>query len=135
MRRILVGYDGSEPAGHALDQAARLAKALNCPLTVLTAAAERLVRGDGVVTVALDEEQARQVASRGAARARDYGVVDVETRTSDETPAHALIAEAQRGYDLVVVGHRGRSPLQELFLGSTAKSVVDHLHCSVLVVR
>ncbi|MBM3459292.1 MAG: hypothetical protein FJX77_12250, partial [Armatimonadetes bacterium] len=64
MKRILVGYDGSTPATHALDQAVRLAKAYGCALTVLTAAADRLVREDGVETLALDEALGRRTAER-----------------------------------------------------------------------
>ena len=135
MNRILVGYDGSEAATHALSQACRLAKQFDCPLTVLTAAADRLVREDGVETLAADEELGRKVAEQGAQSARDQGVREVSLRTSIEAPDDALVFAAEEGYDLVVVGHRGLGALRELFLGSTAKSVVDRVHCSVLVVR
>ena len=135
MRRILVGYDGSETARHALDQAAFVAKTRNCPLTVLTAASEWFVRQDGVVTLAVDEDRGRQVAEEGALHAREQGVAEVETRLSVEAPADALAQEAETGYDLVVVGHRGLGPLKELFMGSTAKAIIDRVPCSVLVVR
>lgn len=135
MQRILVGYDGSEASGHAVDQASRLAKAYGASLTVLTAASDRLVREDGVVTRALDEEQGRHTAEAGAQRARDQGVGSVEVRTSIEAPDDAIALAASEGYDLVVVGHRGHGGLKELFLGSTAKSVVDRVRTSVLVVR
>ena len=52
-----------------------------------------------------------------------------------EAPDDALVLAAQEGYDLMVVGHRGLGALKELFLGSTAKAVVDRAQCSVLVVR
>ncbi len=135
MQHILVGYDGSDAATHALERASRLALAYGCPLTVLTAAADRLVRKDGVVTPALDEELGQHTAERGAAHARDLGVVRVDARVSLEAPDDALVQTASEGYDLVVVGHRGLGALQEFFLGSTAKSVVDRLRTSVLVVR
>ena len=135
MQRILVGYDGSESARKALDQACFVAKARQCRLTVLTAASEWLVRQDGVVTPAVDEERARRVAEEGAQRARDYGVAEVETRVSVEAPADALARESEDVCDLLVVGHRGLGALQELFLGSTAKSVIDRVPCSVLVAR
>jgi len=135
MRRILVGYDGSEAADHALGRAVELARVFDCPLTVLTAAVDRFVREDGVVTPAVDEERGQATAEQGALRARELGVRDVEVRLSLEAPDDALVLAAGEGYDLVVVGHRGLGALQELFLGSTAKAVVDRVQCSVLVVR
>jgi len=135
MKRILVGYDGSEPAIHALGQACRLANTFHSAVTVLTAAADRLVREDGVRTMALDEALGRRIAEEGAVKAREAGVEAVDARTSLEAPDDALVNTAREGYDLVVVGHRGHTILEELFLGSTAKSVVDRLECSVLVVR
>jgi nucleotide-binding universal stress UspA family protein len=135
MKRIIVGYDGSAAATHALDQAARLAAALGASLTVLTAAADRLVREDGVVTPALDESLAEDIAASGAERARRAGVTNVDHRVSLEAPDDALALSCGEGYDLLVVGHRGLGALQEFFMGSTAKSVVDRVTCSVLVVR
>jgi nucleotide-binding universal stress UspA family protein len=135
MQRILVGYDGSPAADHALTQACRVARAFDASLTVLTAAADRFVREDGVVTPAADENLAHATAERGAEQVRAAGVTHVDARISIEAPDDALVLAAQEGYDLVVVGHRGLGALQEMFLGSTAKSVVDRVHCSVLVVR
>lgn len=134
MRRIVVGYDGSEVAGHAIDRASELARRYKCPLLVLTAA-DRLVHDHGLTAPAVDEELARKTAAQGAERARERGVRDVEARISLEAPDDALVLAAQEGCDLVVVGHRGRSVLRELLVGSTAKSVVDRLPCSILVVR
>jgi universal stress protein E len=37
--------------------------------------------------------------------------------------------------DLLVMGAVSRSRLQELFVGSTAERVLDHLGCDVLVVK
>lgn len=136
MNKILVGYDGSEPSTHALDQATRLAKAYGSPLTILTSADDRMVREDGALTMAADEDLARWTAEQGAQRAREAGAPQVDTRISIEDPTHALEHAAKEGgYDLLVVGHRGLSPLKELFLGSTAKTIVDRVQCSVLVVR
>jgi nucleotide-binding universal stress UspA family protein len=135
MNRIVVGYDGSEAAGHAVDRAAEWARLYDCPLTVLTAAADRLQRDALEPPRAADEQLATEVAERGAARARAAGVGDISTRVSLEAPDDALVLCSRQGYDLVVVGHRGLGAIRELFLGSTAKAVVDRVETSVLVVR
>jgi nucleotide-binding universal stress UspA family protein len=37
--------------------------------------------------------------------------------------------------DLIVVGTRGRTGLKRLLMGSVANGIVQHAHCSVLLVR
>jgi nucleotide-binding universal stress UspA family protein len=136
MKKILVGYDGSEPSAHALDQASRIAKAYGASLKILTAADDRLIREDGQETMAADEALAQWTAEQGAERAQAAGVAQVETCIALKTPEEALSEEANAGgYDLLVVGHRGLGALKELFMGSTAKAIIDKAHCSVLVVR
>lgn len=135
MQRIIVGFDGSATAQRALNQAVELAKRLGAPLTVLTAADDQFVRGDGQVTMAADESLAARIAEQGAEQAREVGLKEVDTRTSVEAPAKALIAASKEGCSLLVVGHRGIGGLQEFLLGSVAKTVVDEAGCSVLVVR
>jgi nucleotide-binding universal stress UspA family protein len=134
MQRIVVGYDGSDCANRALEKAALLATSLSARLTVLTAATDRLVRSDGVLTPAADEAHGREVAEAGAALARQLGVGQVEVQLSLEAPDDALVLASETN-DLVVVGHCGHNPIQEFFVGSTAKSVVDRVHGAVLVVR
>ncbi len=135
IERILVGYDGSDLAEKALDRACDLAEHYGASLTILTAVVDRLFREDGVLTPALDEEKGRELAAKGARKARGRGIAEVEELTSLDSPNDALVDVAGDGFDLVEVGHRSRSPLAELVLGSTAKRVVDHAPCSVLVVR
>ena len=135
MQQIIVGFDGSASAQRALNQRVELAKRLGAPLTVLTAAADQFVRGDGQVTMAADEGLAERIANQGAEQAREVGLKDVSIRIAVDPPAKALVDASKEGCSLLVVGHRGVGGLQEMFLGSVAKSVVDEAKCSVLVVR
>jgi nucleotide-binding universal stress UspA family protein len=51
-------------------------------------------------------------------------------------PADEIVTAARdEGYDLIVVGHRGLSPIKAFLLGSVSSRVVTHAPCSVLVVR
>ena len=59
----------------------------------------------------------------------------LETRVLDGDPRYATVAEAKKeNADLIVIGKRGRNPIQELLLGSTAESIARGARCSVLVV-
>lgn len=50
-------------------------------------------------------------------------------------PAHLVLTmAAQHGADLIVLGTRGNTGLKRLLLGSVARNVLTHAHCSVLVV-
>ena len=40
-----------------------------------------------------------------------------------------------RDVDLIVIGTRGRTGLKRLLMGSVANGVIQHAHCSVLLVR
>jgi nucleotide-binding universal stress UspA family protein len=77
------------------------------------------------------EEIARE-ASRRLTREGRESTWDV--REGD--PAKVIVDEAQaRGADLIVMGTRGLTGLDRLLLGSVARSVLTHAHCSVLVVH
>lgn len=134
MNRLLVGYDGSEPAGEAARVAGRLAQRLGAGVTVLTVGHTVTAVGSGVVP-AVDETAFLPVAEEGAELARVPGVsVDVRVALGDA--AHMLIEVAAReGHDLIVVGHRGLGGIEGLLLGSVAKRVATDAPCPALVVR
>jgi len=50
-------------------------------------------------------------------------------------PATTICEQASKGYDLVVVGTRGRTGLSHILIGSVAERVVRHAPIPVLVVR
>jgi nucleotide-binding universal stress UspA family protein len=55
-------------------------------------------------------------------------------RSGDPAPT-ILSAASDHGADLIVTGSRGLGALDRLLLGSVARNVLVHAHCSVLVVR
>ena len=51
-------------------------------------------------------------------------------------PAHEIIeAASNMGCDLIVMGSRGLTGLDRIFLGSVARNVLQHTRASVLIVR
>ncbi|MEX0673916.1 MAG: universal stress protein [Gaiellaceae bacterium] len=132
--RIVVGYDGSEPAQRALDRAAELA-GYGTTVTVVSVAPSVYTQGLQPVADPDDSERARGLL----AEARDRLAlrhVPVATRHAVGEPA-AMIVEAadELEADLIVVGTRNGNAVERLVLGSTSTKVLHHAHCDVLVVR
>jgi nucleotide-binding universal stress UspA family protein len=77
----------------------------------------------------------REMVDEAAARVRPLQP-EVETRPVWGSPAAAIAAEADAGYDLIVMGSRGmgRAPLDRHLLGSVAERVLRRTRCPVLII-
>lgn len=59
-----------------------------------------------------------------------------EVLVEEGIPADTILSLAKSGgYNLIVVGHRGHSALEHLFVGSTTTTVARYAPCSVLIFR
>ena len=75
----------------------------------------------------LAEGSARRLREAGRRATASVVVGDAATQ---------LIAVAdERQADVIVIGTRGRTGLRRLLLGSVARNVMHHAHCSVLIAR
>jgi nucleotide-binding universal stress UspA family protein len=139
--RILVATDGSDDAARAADHAIAVAKAFGASLTIVSVVDIYLFIDPQVsaYTVDLvDKERAflRQTVDALAAKAKQAGVANVETKLLEGYPRTALIdAIEQFKADLAVVGSHGRNAIQRILIGSTSEHLIRHAPCPVLVVR
>jgi nucleotide-binding universal stress UspA family protein len=146
-QNIVVGTDGSETAGVALQHALMLAKASGGTVHVVNAhqnvslGMAAMASGTGGPTVDLDllnggmQEHGEAVCAAAAALARDAGVT-VETHVLCADPADALVTVASDVQaDLLVVGNRGMSGLKRFMLGSVPNRISHHAPCSLLIVH
>ena len=137
-RKIAVGFDGSEGSWKALREAVRFARLEKAELWVISI--EELPRYPGAPSEVKEEKEAanhylQELHKEAAALANSEGVT-LHTETRIGHPARGLVDYvAERGIDLLVLGHSGHSSLWGTFLGTTADKVVRHASCSVLVVR
>ena len=70
-----------------------------------------------------------------AERASNIGV-NVEYQQITGSPSRTICKVAKNFHaDLIVIGHRGRSGLGEMVLGSVSNYVLHHASCSVLLVQ
>lgn len=134
MKKIIVGYDGSEHARRALEVAASLAD--GATIRVVSAIAVPAAGGHG--SPGADPLEAVE-RNRELAEAREFfrsAGLEVETAEGYGDAADVLIDEARdTNADLIVVGRRGLNQLEELVLGSVSTKLVHHAPCGVLVAR
>jgi nucleotide-binding universal stress UspA family protein len=138
--KIVVGTDGSETAQRAVDEAVRLAKALDAELHVVTA--YKALRGAKIsgapegaakVWAVLPDSQAQAIVDEAASRIGVAGV-KVEPHLLEGDPGDALVEVADRvGAGMIVVGNRGMAGPRRV-LGSVPNKVSHAARCNVLIV-
>jgi nucleotide-binding universal stress UspA family protein len=136
---ILVAFDGSPSAELALEHAIGLSECTGTCLTVMTAAAQPSAftywAGAGVTAV-LEAAQAQATDVARLARARVGGRVPATCIVSRDSARQALVRQITSGHhDLVVIGSRGRGPVNAEVLGSVSQYVLHHSPVPVLVVH
>jgi nucleotide-binding universal stress UspA family protein len=91
----------------------------------------------------LSKEEIDEIKERQAAEAFDkarsvMGEVGAgaDSIVAVGDPADEIILAAKtRGYDHIVMGSRGLSPVKELLLGSVSDRVAREAHCPVTIIR
>ena len=129
--KILLAYDGGEPARRALETAASIAKAMGGSVDVISVVPMHPGR------VPIDPWDDRSV--------HDQELRDAHTRLADQgiatrllepagDPAHE-IELAARDYDMIVVGARRQGALGRMLQGSVSAHVATHADATVVVAR
>lgn len=152
---VVIGYDGSPAAQHALHEAAGLLAPRRALVVVVWEAGkafEALELGTRNVLdtpptsldirAALEAdramyEAAEQVAQQGALLAAENGLDAEGLAVADQATVAETLLRVAREVDAeaLVVGHKNQSGLKELLLGSTTRDVLKHATCPVVVVR
>ncbi|GGO59519.1 universal stress protein UspA [Microbacterium nanhaiense] len=135
---VLVGFDGSEHAQHALAYAAAEAGRRGMALTVATASVvpTMFYATLGSLAVPADAEIAKNSAEGVLDEARrllhEYrGPVEYLAEVGD---AAGALVELSRRAQLAVVGTRGRGGFTGRVLGSVSVALASHAHCPAIVV-
>jgi universal stress protein A len=140
--KILVPTDLSEGSRAAMRVAADLSRRFEAPLT-LAYVFERSTYPMPDEYVLFTPEQLDYLFSEfnqrlASARqeALDAGATAVTSRVLQGwAPDEITQLARDDGFDLIVMGTRGRTGFQHLILGSVAERVVQMAHCPVLTVR
>ena len=135
MSEIVVGYDGSECAKAALDEAVAFAKELGDTILIVFGFAPGGYGGGEVPTQReAVKELGEQVTAEAAARVAEAGV-DHAVEMINEHGADALTTRGQHDARMIVVGTHGESPLQGRDPRLDRPSAIQIAKRPVLVVR
>lgn len=137
MKKVLVAVDGSEPSKEAFRYSLQDATESGSHITIL-----RVVSGFRLAGVvhekALKDEirAAEEFTKKLETEAKKEGIdVDAKVITGIDVATEIAKFADKEGYDLIVVGSRGKTELETISLGSVSEGVVRRAHCPVLVVR
>ncbi|MGX6448446.1 universal stress protein [Patulibacter sp. S7RM1-6] len=139
---ILIAYDGSENADHAIDAAGELlgggpAEVLHAwePVRV-RAAVFAVAHDEGADLLAREEDRAREIAERGVTRAAAAGFAARGDARRAHGPAwQAIDARADElAPRMIVMGTRGLTGVRSALAGSVSRLVAAHAQAPVLTI-
>ena len=147
-RPMLICYDGSEDAKHAIERAATLVgrgrQAVVVTVWQPTADTGSMVWSDVVANmsdfVELDRAASaggNRLADEGARIARAAGIEAEPIAVKATGPVWRTIVEVADDNDaaVIVIGSRGHTGIRSLLLGSVSNAVVHHAHQPTLVIH
>jgi len=142
---ILIGYDGSADAAHAITTLAALVPGAHVGVLYAYESLQSLITHQWVIGASqpaldLGERQehaaAKEIAAAGAELATDAGSVTQTRIARGQGPVWETILSVADDLDasLIVVGSRGRRGLSTVLLGDIAHSLAQHADRPVLLV-
>ena len=133
MKRILIATDGSETSRRAVKEGLILAAAVGAQVTLTTVVHDSPPTFGG--EPGAPSSPAMQIINDALRDAADRGVPsEYQIVAGDAAEEIARLADSL-DVDLIVLGSRGLGTVRGALLGSVSHGVLNHTHCSVLVVR
>jgi nucleotide-binding universal stress UspA family protein len=131
--KILLAYDGREPAHKALELTAEFAKKLEASVAVVSVVPVHPGR------VPIDPWDDTPVHASQLAEAKrllvGYGIEPVLIEQAGD-PAHTIERIAQDGaYDMVILGSRHLGAVSRVLQGSVSEHVATHAPATVVIAR
>ncbi len=145
--KVLVAVDGSENSDKALDFALDLAEKYSASVLILNVfpsppvyryTNESASYQANVSAFVKDLRKFHEeVISKAAERAtKTKPEMKITTELKEGDPPSLIVETAyQDHFDVVILGHRGWSRVQEFFLGSTSERVAHLARCTVIIVK
>ena len=148
LQQVVVGVDGSDRSGEAVQWLRSFPLPVGCEIRMVTVlpSTEELNRTSMLLPLGRGYRDARRLAEHQQHEVEKYldtlaaPLTDAGERLAVEVwrgdPALTLIQGAEENEaDLIIVGSHGHSKIERFFMGSVAEKVLRHAHCSVLIVK
>lgn len=133
MKKILVAYDGGEPARRALDAAADLAQAFAAELAVISVTPWET---DRFPVDIWDDAGSHEKALASAAESLRQRGLSADLLAPSGEPATTIEEVARAGgYDTIVVGSRNLGPVRRLIEGSVSERIATDAKATVVIAR
>lgn len=138
MKKLLAAVDGSPPSLHAVRMAQELAGAMGGEVTLIHVTPSVIVAGDLPLTPLPNLQEAE--LAYGARILKEVneklGGTPLPTLNLLGAPAEVIADAAEsKGFDLIVVGNKGKGAVSRVLLGSVADRLTHISKKPVLVVR
>jgi len=140
LKKLLVAFDGSPSSYKAFDFAlemSNLCRGASHEIFVLAVAQPPepadIVEMDAIIDAATEhyEELFKELRQKAVA-AGDI----VTTEIAVGHPADQIVHyAAEKGCDMILIGQRGKSRMEQWLLGSVSKRVAAYAHCTVTIVK
>ena len=133
MKKILVAYDGTDPADNALATTVELAKAFDATVGVVSVVPIRAGRAP------MDPWDDRPIHADQLRHAKEIlagAGIEAQLHEPFSDPSRAIErTAAEGGYDTIVIGSRGLGALGRMLQGSVSEHVATHAAATVIVSR
>jgi nucleotide-binding universal stress UspA family protein len=135
--KILMALDDSEQSFKALDKAVGMAQKEKAELILMTVYPDFPEDEGGLHRISGSLVQmSEKTVARGKLVAEKAGIAVSTVIEGGFSAADNIVQHAgKNNIDLIVLGHKSKSGLERLLVGSVAGKVVTYAPCSVLVVR
>ena len=137
--KMLVGFDASEESYKAFDFALDMAASHKSEPEILVLSVIRPPEGMNLVdTDSLLDEAAQEFKTElaGLTEKAKSANLKISTDVAVGHPADTIVRYAEeKGCSLIIVGHKGRSKLGGLLLGSVSRHIASLAGCTVVIVR
>jgi len=136
-KKILLGYDGSEPAKKAFAQCLEMARCSRAQLSIVTVVRPPEFAEDVETEAIIENARSHYDSELGKLRTRaSTSRIQPAMHIRVGHPAEQIIAAAEEwNTDLIVTGHRGKGLFERWLLGSVSRVVIAYARCAALVIR
>jgi len=134
-RTIVIGYDGSVGAGHALEKAVELARLEAARVVVVFAYEIPAAYGGETGDYRRAVRELAEETTAAAVPLLEEAGLEYEIELVPERPVQGLVDVAEKtGASMIVIGTSGEHPIKGVVLGSVPQKLLYVSHVPVLVV-